>query len=116
MILIGLPPSRNPVYQLFALLCRQLPLWRWKPSGIGLLRHSEVLRRSVQRKVVCGFRGVVTQIARHFATRVLHYEIHMCLLIDIVEKRERRRKYQDPQCGYGTKEQNQFSLMLRRNW
>jgi hypothetical protein len=40
----------------------------------------------------------------------------MRLLIDIVEKRERGRKYQDPQCGDGAGEQNQFPLMFRTNW
>ncbi|PYK45165.1 MAG: hypothetical protein DME53_05960 [Verrucomicrobia bacterium] len=51
------------------------------------------------------------QLARHLATCVLHHQINVRLFIDVVEKRKRRRKYENPNCGNGAKQQNQLSLI-----
>jgi hypothetical protein len=46
------------------------------------------------------------QLARRLATRVLHHQINVRLLIDVIEKRKRRGKYYNPNCGNSAKQQN----------
>jgi hypothetical protein len=53
----------------------------------------------------------MTQIAWYLAARILHYQINVRLFIDVVEKRKRRGKNENPNRGNGAKQQNQFSLM-----
>src|SRR5438132_9471944 len=44
------------------------------------------------------------QITRNVATRILHYQIYMRLLIDVVEKGKRRGQREDTSCGYRAKQ------------
>jgi len=53
----------------------------------------------------------MTQIAWYLAACILHYQINVRLFIDVVEKRKRRRKKENPNCGNGAKQQNQLSLI-----
>src|ERR1700736_1385728 len=102
--MIGSPPTLVPLYCVVALLTWQHPVWRRKIVPLELLRSHEKLRRAVQRDVICGFGRIPTQIARHMTPRVLHYQIYVRLLIDVVEKRKRGRKYEDADCSYRTKQ------------
>ena len=45
--------------------------------------------------------------------RVFHYQIHVRLLIDIVEKRKGRSKREDADCGYRAEEQDDNAFVPR---
>ena len=113
MILVGFPPSLGHLHYVVALIRRQGPDWRRQLSGIEPLRSCEVLRRAVQRKVICRLGRKMTQIARHVAARILHHQIHVRLLIHVVEKRKRHSKREDADGCYSAEEENKLSLMSR---
>jgi hypothetical protein len=48
----------------------------------------------------------MTQLVRHFAPGVFHYQIYVRLFIDVVEERECRGKHEHANRRYGAKQQN----------
>ena len=113
MILVGFPPSLGHLHYVVAFIDGPHPVWLRKLAFGELLRSCEVLRRAVERQIICRLGRKMTQIARDIATRILHHQIHMRLLVYIVEKRKRRGKREDADCSDHAEEQNQLLLTSR---
>jgi hypothetical protein len=71
----------------------------------------KVIRPAVEREITSRLSRKLVETAWQITVRVFDDKIDMCLLVDVVEKRKRRREDEDTQCPNKAKKCDQQTLV-----